>query len=453
MVHSPALLESSLSLISVQDGNYVVNLHAGQSEAWQSEKRFVAVLAGTQGGKTSFGPLWLWREMGARGPGDYLAVTASFPLFKLKMLPALRELFENVLNIGRYWSSARILEIRDPETGEFWATTSDDPMYSRIILCSADTDIESATAKAAWIDEAGLIPDALPWEAVLRRLALAMGRALITTTLYDLGWIKRTLYDPWERSRAQHPEIDVVSFDSIANPVFPRLEWERAQRDLEPWKFDMMYRGRYSRPWGLIYQSFDQRRHTILRREYTIPQTWARYLGLDFGGANLAGIFFAQDPMSRKLVAYRTYLDGHKTSKDHVNALLEGEPFPVAVGGAGSEDQWRNEFAAAGLPVEAPPITDVEVGISRAHSFFANNQILVFRELTTYIDQLNSYSREVDKATGEVTEKIRNKAAYHLLDAMRYVLSYLYDAGVLRPGSLGSGGLNVAAAEIDGAFK
>ena len=47
-------------------------LHPGQSEAWASLKRFILVLAGAQSGKTSFGPLWMRREIQARGPGDYL---------------------------------------------------------------------------------------------------------------------------------------------------------------------------------------------------------------------------------------------------------------------------------------------------------------------------------------------------------------------------------------------
>jgi hypothetical protein len=404
---------------------------------------------------TSFGPLWLWREIQARGPGDYLAVTATFDLFKLKMLPALRELFIDVLGIARYWVSDRILEIKDPKTGTFWATTKDDPMYCRIILRSADAygGLEAATAKAAWIDEAGLIPDALPWEATQRRLAINLGRALITTTLYDFAWLKRVIYDPWERSHHKHPDIDVISFDSIANPSFPKEEWERAMREMEAWKFDMMYRGRYSRPFGMIYQAFNAKRHVMSRMGFDVPRTWPRFLGLDFGGANLAGVFLAQDPLSRRVYAYRTYLDGHRGVREHVEALLNGEPFPIAVGGAGSEDQWRRDFAVAGLPVQAPPIRDVEVGITRVHSFFKQDKIIVFDHLHPYIDQIGSYSRVVDKATGEVTEKIRNKEMYHYLDATRYILSYLYVAGFLTPESIGSGGAFVAQSYINEACQ
>jgi len=38
-------------------------------------------------------------------------VTATFDLFKLKMLPAIREVFEDVLGIACYWSGDQVLEL------------------------------------------------------------------------------------------------------------------------------------------------------------------------------------------------------------------------------------------------------------------------------------------------------------------------------------------------------
>ena len=80
-----------------KSGKLTLYFHPGQTKAWDSDKRFVLMLAGTQGGKTSFGPWWLWREIQKRGRGDYLAITTSYDLFILKMLPELRKVFEGVL--------------------------------------------------------------------------------------------------------------------------------------------------------------------------------------------------------------------------------------------------------------------------------------------------------------------------------------------------------------------
>jgi hypothetical protein len=44
----------SSHLWRIEDGKARLAMHRGQAKAWKSERRFVFVIAGTQGGKTSF---------------------------------------------------------------------------------------------------------------------------------------------------------------------------------------------------------------------------------------------------------------------------------------------------------------------------------------------------------------------------------------------------------------
>ena len=412
-----------MNLYDLKDGDLHFYMHAGQQRAWDSDKRFVVVLAGTQSGKTSWLPWWLWNEIQVRGSGDYLAVTASYDLFKLKFLPVMLEVFCNITKIGKYHSSSRVIELRNPNTGEFEATKADDPMWGRIILRSAESGggLESSTANAAILDEAGM--DSFSeetWEAVLRRLSLKRGRAVIGTTIYNMGWLKTRIYDKWELSRHNHPEIDVVQFDSIENPAFPRQEFEERMADMPRWRFDMMYRGRFTRPAGMIYDCFDVVKNTTQR--FIIPNNWERLLGLDFGGVNTAGVFFAKEPSTGVLYGYREYLEGGKTAAGHASDLLVGEiRRPRTTGGAKSEGQWRDEFRSGGLTVEAPDQPSVEVGISRVYGGLARGEVVFFDDLVGTIGQLNSYSRKLD-TQGNPTEEILNKETYHYLDACRYVL-------------------------------
>lgn len=415
-----------MQLWSLDGGTLTLNLHPGQAQAWRSQRRIIAVLAGTQSGKTSFLPFWLWREIGKRGAGDYLAVTGSYDLFKLKFLPTMREVFEHILRCGRYWASDRIIELADPATGQFRAQRADDPMWGRIILRSAESDsgLESSTAKAAILDEAGMDSYQLTtFEAVMRRLSLSLGRVLLGTTLYTLGWLKTQIYDRW---RAGDPTIDVIQFDSTANPAFPHEEMERARATMPLWRFNMQYRGQFERPAGLIYDSFNE---ADVIPPFALPAAWPRHLGLDFGGVHTAGLFLAEEatlPEPRYYV-YREYLAGGRTAEQHAAALLAGEPaIPQCVGGAKSEGQWRDEFRAGGLPVQEPPIRDVALGITRVYGLHAARRIKVFDTCTGYLDQVRSYAYKLD-AVGEPTEEIAAKATYHYLDAMRYIGSVLAD--------------------------
>jgi hypothetical protein len=413
------------------DGTFQFLFHAGQWRVMESRKRFILALAGTQSGKTETGPPWLYREIRERGPGDYLMVAPNYPLLQKKAIPAFCSLFgEEGMGLGRYVSSSRQFIYHDKKTRIFFGYAEN------------PDSLESATAKAAWLDEAGQKGFRLAsWEAILRRLSINEGRALITSTPYDLGWLKQKLFDPWERSKRNHPLIDVIQFDSIANPAFPRAEYERARRDLPRWKFDMFYRGRFARPAGMIYDCWEDAVHKV--RAFAIPDTWPRFLGLDFGGVNTAGVFLAQElaevrvPGLRwdhsvelhstgRYFAYREYKAGSRTAKEHVEALLAGEPTqPHAVGGSASEEQWRAEFSQAGLAVHQPEIKDVEVGIDRAYGGLKRGQLLVFEDLDGLLDEIGSYSRELNDA-GEPTEKIADKETYHHLDALRYIGTHLW---------------------------
>lgn len=394
-----------------------------------SNKRFVFVMSGTQGGKTSLGPWWIAREVETQGKGDYLAVTANYDLFKLKMLPEMLKVFEETLQIGRFHPSARVMEIRDPETGDFWADKADDEMYARIILRSASAGkgeagvrgLESTTAKAAWLDECGMDEFSIvAWEAVQRRLSIHQGRVLGTTTLYNFCWLRSEVYLPWQ---AGDPDIDVIQFDSIENPLFPKEEYERVKRVLPSWKFDMMYRGIFSRPAGQIYTDFNEAVHVV--SPFDIPKHWPILVGIDFGAVNTATVWLAKDPYQSAYYLFLESIEGDKSTKGHTrNALDRSSGFGSVhwLGGAASEEQYRMDWQAEGINVQKPPISAVESGIDRVVELFKSNQLFIFRSCDRTISQIVEYSRKIDPI-GLVTEEIKDKNRFHMADALRYAVS------------------------------
>jgi hypothetical protein len=404
-----------------------VSLHPGQTEAWDSTARFTFIFAGTQSGKTSFMPLWMWREIQRTWrqgePNDYLAVTASYDLFKLKLLPAFRELFEHTLRVGRYWSGSRVIELADPATGEFRASRCDDAMAGRIILRSASAGggLESATARAAVLDECGL--DEFPleaWEAVLRRLSLSQGRVLAGTTVYNLGWTKAEVYDRWARG---DPDYRVVQFDSTENPAFPAEEFQRARDTMPEWRFRMLYQGQFARYAGMVYDCWDESLHVV--DDHPLPPSWPRWVGIDPGAVNTAMVWLAENPDTGVFTLYRESLRGGLSTRDHCRrAVQDGALENVAgwFGGAPSEDQQRMDWAAEGVPVMRPPVSDVEAGIARVYALLKARRLVVFRSCRGVLDEIGSYRRRVD-ANGQVLEEIVDKRAFHRMDALRYVVA------------------------------
>jgi len=374
------------------------------------------------------------------GPGDYIVATPTYPLLVKKLLPEFIKVYKRWYVYGEMHAQEKRFTFSLAGCRRMWGNTYDadhlaeHPTNVWFGYAADPESLESATAKAAWLDEAGQKKFKLgSWEAILRRLSLAQGRVLITTTPYDLGWLKQQIYD---RAMAGNPDYDAIRFDSTENPSFPKAEMERAKRELPIWKFNMFYRGIYTRPAGMIYDCFiDEPVPTgHLVKRFAIPDSWPRFLGIDFGGVNTAGVFLAQecDGEGRRLprfVAYREYHEGGRTAKDHGAALLKGEPQrPSCVGGSKSEGQWRDEFAAGGLSVSEPDVSDVEVGIDRVYGAFKRGELQVMDDLDGLRAELMAYSRVLDDQ-GEPTEAIEDKASFHHLDALRYIGTRVFGVG------------------------
>lgn len=439
---------SNGDLYTVEKGAIKLYLHPGQQLVWDSGKRFILALAGAQSGKTTIGPLWLWREIQRRGPGDYMVVGPTLRLLEKKTIPEFRKLFEKVLQLGAYRGipSYDFEFSREGSIATFGEYDEMNPTRIMFGYAGNPDSLESATAKAIWCDEAG--QDAFreaSWEALARRGALNEARVLITTTPYNFGWLKKKLYDPWKHAPLtetrrvayskegrvlyylpeihDHPYIDVVRFESALNPVFPLAEFDRLRASLPTWRFDLFYRAIFTRPAGMIYDCFSEGTHVC--EPFTIPKEWPRYMGLDFGGVNTAAVYVAHDTAADFFYIYKTYKAGGRTAVEHVEHMRRGEDARfTAYGGAPSEDQWRSEFGAAGLPIGRPLFdgTDsVEVGIDRVYGALSENKIRIFNTCQDLVDEFQAYSRELNDV-GEATEKIADKETYHLLDAVRYII-------------------------------
>ncbi|QPC81048.1 terminase [Phototrophicus methaneseepsis] len=422
-------------MYEVDEAGHHVRLfwHWGQMQAWDSLKRIIFVLSGTQGGKTSFLPWWVFREIVHTGGGDHLVVTVSYDLFKLKLLPEIREVFEHVLGVGRYWAGDQVLEIKDPLTGQFHAQRADDKMWGRIILRSAAAKggLESATAKSAALDEAGQDDFKVSaWEAIQRRVALNQGRTLVTTTPYNLGWMKQRLHDPVQRANGKHPEIDLINFPSTANPKFSETEMRRARETMPTWKYLMFYEGKFTRPAGLIYTDFVNELREAdghLVKPFNLPKEWPRIAGVDPGIIHQAEVWGAVDVENETLYLYRSMIQARKPQEQHARDAMKrakdgSERVIKWAIGAKSEIYHREDWKAAGAKnVVEPDTSDVEEGIDRVTLLFKQYRIYIFDDLYELIEELLTYSRETDE-DGEPTDKIRDKSTFHRLDALRYLV-------------------------------
>lgn len=433
-----------------ENGKLRLHFHPGQTRAWVSKSPIVVIMAGAQSGKSCLIPWWLRREIlktaKSGQQNNYLAVSASNDLFAMAFLPAMIEVFVDVLGIGHYWTARRTLEIKcldpsDPRFGTFYQGprgSSSGSMWARIILRSAQSEgaLESVTALAAALDEAGQSAFTnQDWEAINRRTAIARsqgaGRILIATTPYSMdSFLYEQIYIPWVE-HGLDSGIDVIQFPSYYNPNWSAKEFRRQEATMPDWRAAMFLHGKFKRPAGLIYRDFDE--GTMLVREkdeFNIPDHWERVVGIDFGGANTATLWLAFNPNDGRWYAYHESLMGHMPTSEHAS-IARAEAIGInrltAVGGAKSEGQHRDDWWQAGFYIEEPPVYDVEAGIARVISLIKGDRLRVFASLGRLRKEFRNYSRKLDQ-NNEPTEQIINKNKYHILDALRYGSAWIEDS-------------------------
>ena len=145
-------------------------------------------------------------------------------------------------------------------------------------------------------------------------------------------------------------------------------------------------------------------------------------MGLDFGAVNTVATLWAEDPKSKQLYCYREYKAGGRSAKEHVESLLEPEPMlPITFGGAKAEGQWRQEFRDGGLSVKLPKIADVWLGINIVYSHIKQNNLIFFDDLPGIQNDMLLYRRKYDNS-GNPTDEIYNKNAFHYADTTRYLI-------------------------------
>jgi hypothetical protein len=198
-------------------------------------------------------------------------------------------------------------------------------------------------------------------------------------------------------------------------------------RNLTGSRYKRLYLGMWAPPEGAIYDVFDETRHKV--RSFPIPVHWPRFVGVDPFGAQIAALWLAFDPTNMVLNVYREYVQPFGvTTPDHVREILnlsKREVIAAWIGGGPSERQARADWYGAGIPLQAPPITEVWAGIDRVYNLLKEFRLVIHDNCVNLLSEVGSYARKLNKATGDFTDSIVNKESFHTLDALRYVIAFL----------------------------
>ena len=382
----------------------------------------LAAIAGTGGGKTLLCYFFLHSRMETFPGNTWLFVEPTFDMLGKVILtssdPGRQSFFDYFRLVGHHprWISKKT-HILATDWGQIYLGSADNP-----------DSMQGAPVKGAALDEAGLM-SVFAYDTGRQRCAMMGGQLLLATTPYNLGWLKTEVWD--KRGKDIHAE----RWRSIDRPGFPMESFERERELLPAWRFAMLYEGRFEYPAGLIYNMFDEKVCVIPRFE--IPKNWLIHTGHDFGGANPAALFTAQDPGTGEFFHFQEYLPGGgRSTYDHVQEfkrITNGYNVVNRVGGSHQEEEIRQGYTSQGWVISEPKFRLVEEQINKVIGMHRLNKIKVFSDLRHYLDEKRTFSRRLD-SENHPTEAIDREASFHLMSAERYIMSYFTPetVGVLR---------------------
>lgn len=252
---------------------FPVHIHQKRILDAGSNFRFIAAVAGTGGGKTVTGPLWIMHRI-IESVEEYgrclgMVIAPTYKVLSRATMPTLVETFKDTQFEGVYKES-KSQYVLPNDLGVIWAQGADNP-----------GGLEGGQFDFVWGDEGGQFKTKT-FHAIEGRTGAKMAPILITTTPYGLGYLHDTWYTNWA---AGDKNYFVETWSSHRNPAYPEEEYLRAKATLSPEKFKERYDGVFMRVEGRVYEDFHKclvsATESDLKHLLTLPGKF--YGGLDYG--------------------------------------------------------------------------------------------------------------------------------------------------------------------------
>lgn len=252
-------------------------LHEHQLAVYNSRKRFTAAIAGTGGGKTVVGPVWIAKQIQefVQKPDNKnrsilgMVVAPTYKVLERATVPTLINTFKGTSLEGIYGEQKHLYKLPD-DLGLIWCQGADNP-----------GGLEGGQFDFIWGDEAGQFKQSV-WNAIQGRTGAKQAPILLTTTPYAKNWLYTDVYTNCLKG---DPNYFVRQWASYINPAYPKEEYERAKRTMTKDRAAMRYDGLFMNLEGLVYPSISDCFVEVNNEELLnlLNQPGKYYGGVDFG--------------------------------------------------------------------------------------------------------------------------------------------------------------------------
>lgn len=378
-----------------------------QAQFYESQNRINAYIGGIQSGKTTSGALKMVSSiLKYRDPMDNFIVAAD--TYKTLSQATLPKFFSLAKGLGKPKGQAA-------EFKTVWGST----VYLR--TATHPDSLEGITnVRRIWIDEAGKTSKYF-FENAMGRAAFRECEIDLTTTPYALNWLASLCR---ESENGKRPDVGVVTCRSIDSPYFPKEEFERQKRLLDPRRFAMKYEGKFGKMEGLVFDVYDQ----CLMKSIPLPIGTQYYGGVDWG--------YSPDPFCLTVRAITPEKRHYRVFEYYKNFLTISDIVRVVKGFHSiynfkmlycdpSQPAHIDELNRSSIPATGAN-NDIRFGIDKHYELMKSGNFWIFEDLNPLgIDEYSTYRyREPRELKLEEDLKDRDRAPVdqnnHGIDADRY---------------------------------
>lgn len=387
-------------------------LHEGQLAVYNSETRFTAAIAGTGGGKTVVGPLWMAKQIErVRNASERakpflgMVVAPTYKVLQRATVPTLIDTYKGTVLEGIYKEARNLYEL--PDGGKIWCQGADNA-----------GGLEGGQFDAVWLDEGGQVKYSV-WVALQGRTGAKQAPILITTTPYGKNWLFHEVY---KKYLAGDKNYYVKKWSSTLNPIYPEEEYERAKGAMTKEKGAMRYDGEFMALEGLVYPEIYRTFVQLDEIELTslLSQHGKFYGGIDYGWndpfCGLAGFLDSNDVLWLWYERYKskTAIETHATALPKfqnrtITWFCEHNPeLTLKLKKGGHRVKTATKNIVAGIDaVNARIYTDrIKIIVNRCPALVAETEVY-------------SYEDEEDEPAGD--KPIGGND--HACDALRYLIA------------------------------
>lgn len=393
------------------------SLHKFQIRAFKSKKPIIITSSGIQGGKTTNGALWFGNKaMGIKAgtPEEKKIAKESnlilgAPDYKTLQQASLPKFLEIYGQFGEYLKGDSVFKFHHGPT-----------VYIRTFVKNPNAAEGITNVIAIWVDEIGLLTR-YGWENLMGRAAFKSAQIMGTTTPYALNW----LFEMWEDWKAgKRDDVDFINFRSIDNPYFPRSEYERQKRLLDPRRFAMKYDGIFGQMEGLVYEQINY------IQAKPLPAGTRYFAGVDWGYTDPFALTILANTPQKEIIRVGEFYKSGLTITDIIDICKQRKQLyniELFICDPSRPDSIE-ALNRAGLKAIGGN-NNIRQGIDEVTRLIRENRFMIFKDENPYgVDEYNVYhypekkDLKIDEAS---KDQLPVDANNHSIDADRYGIMYI----------------------------